>query len=127
MIMFSGILKGTVAMWLPARADVTLENLTHSMLNEPELDKTRDELAKRYENRGESYPYAGFIVGHEANRLMLKNCLLTAHTAYYEDKPAPASLASGSVRIARRELATVTFIPMTSALGFMRNVSIGRS
>ena len=73
------------------RADVTIENLTHKMLNEPELDKTRDELAKLYGNRGESYPYGGFIVGKNANRLTVKNCLLTSHTTYYEDKPATVS------------------------------------
>ena len=73
------------------RADVTLENITHKMLNEPELDTTRDELAKTYGNRGESYPYAGFIVGRSANRLTVKDCLLTSHTTYYEDKPATVS------------------------------------
>ena len=73
------------------RADVTLENLTHKMIDEPELDTTRDELAKNYGNRGESYPYEGFIVGRCANRLTIKNCLLTAHTTYYEDKPATVS------------------------------------
>lgn len=73
------------------RADVTLENLTHKMLREPELDKTRDELAKRFGNRGESYPYVGFIIGKNANRLTIKNCILTSHTTYYEDKPATVS------------------------------------
>ena len=73
------------------RADVTLENLTHKMLNEPELDKTRDELAEIYGSRGESYPYEGFIIGRNANRLTIKNCLLTSHTTYYEDKPATVS------------------------------------
>ena len=73
------------------RADVTIENITHKMLNEPELDKTRDELARIYGNRGESYPYEGFIIGRNANRLTLKNCLLTSHTTYYEDKPATVS------------------------------------
>ena len=73
------------------RADVTIENLTHRMINEPELDTTRDELAKNYGNRGESYPYGGFIVGKNANRLTVKDCLLTSHTTYYEDKPATVS------------------------------------
>ena len=73
------------------RADVTLENLTHRMIDEPELDKTRDELAKNYGNRGESYPYVGFIVTRNSNRITLKDCLLTAHTTYYEDKPATRS------------------------------------
>ena len=73
------------------RADVTLENITHRMIDEPELDTTRDELAKLYGNRGESYPYEGFIVGRSANRLTIKNCTLTSHTTYYEDKPATVS------------------------------------
>lgn len=73
------------------RADVTIENLTHKMLGEPELDTTRDELAKRYGNRGESYPYVGFIVARYCNRITVKNCLLTSRTTYYEDKPATVS------------------------------------
>lgn len=73
------------------RADVTLENITHRMIDEPELDKTRDELAKNYGNRGESYPYVGFIVTRNSNRITLKDCLLTSHTTYYEDKPATVS------------------------------------
>ncbi len=73
------------------RADVTIENITHRMIDEPELDTTRDELAKKYGNRGESYPYEGFIVGRCANRLTVKDCLLTSHTTYYEDKPATVS------------------------------------
>ena len=73
------------------RADVTIENFTHRMINEPELDTTRDELAKTYGNRGESYPYGGFIVTRNANRVTIKDCLLTSHTTYYEDKPATVS------------------------------------
>lgn len=73
------------------RADVTIENITHRMIDEPELDKTRDELAKKYGSRGESYPYEGFIVGRSANRLTIKDCTLTSHTTYYEDKPATVS------------------------------------
>ena len=75
------------------RADVTIENLTHKMINEPELatDTGKDELSKLYGGRDESYPYGGFIVSSRANRLTVKNCLLTSHTTYYEDKPATVS------------------------------------
>lgn len=69
------------------RADVTLENLTHKMLNEPELDKTRDELAEIYGSRGESYPYEGFIIGRNANRLTIKNCRHEAIMAYNSTRP----------------------------------------
>ena len=88
---FLGRWHGYERGFLISRADVTLENITHRMIDEPELDTTRDELAKTYGNRGESYPYEGFIVGRIANRLTLKNCRLTAHTTYYEDKPATVS------------------------------------
>lgn len=88
---FLGRWHGHYRGFIIERADVTLENITHKMLKEPELDKTRDELAKIYGNRGESYPYEGFIVARNSNRLTVKNCLLTSHTTYYEDKPATVS------------------------------------
>ena len=88
---FLGRWHGYSRGFIVERADVTIENITHKMINEPELDKTRDELAKTYGSRGESYPYAGFIVAKNANNITVKNCLLTSHTTYYEDKPATVS------------------------------------
>lgn len=75
------------------RADVTFENMTHKMLDEPPVitDSGMDELTPRYGERNESYPYQGFIVAMLANRLTIKDCLLTSHTTYYEDKPATVS------------------------------------
>ncbi len=88
---FLGRWHGYTRGFIVERANVTIENISHRMIDEPELDKTRDELAKRYGNRGESYPYAGFIVGKNANNITVKDCLLTTHTTYYEDKPATVS------------------------------------
>ena len=75
------------------RSDVTFENMTHKMLDEPPVvtDSGMDELTPRYGERNESYPYQGFIVAMLANRLTIKDCLLTSHTTYYEDKPATVS------------------------------------
>ena len=76
------------------RADVTIENISHRMIDEPPfvIDEGPDELSKRFAKRkNETYPYEGFIVGNTANRLTVKDCLLTSHTTYYEDKPATAS------------------------------------
>ncbi|MBQ3015937.1 MAG: hypothetical protein IJD79_04075 [Clostridia bacterium] len=75
------------------RADVTFENMTHKMLDEPPIitDSGMDELTSRFGERNESYPYQGFIVGMLANRLTIKDCRLTSHTTYYEDKPATIS------------------------------------
>ncbi len=75
------------------RADVLFENMTHKMLDEPPLvtDSGMDGLSARYGERNESYPYQGFIVGYLSNRLTIKNCMLTSHTTYYEDKPATVS------------------------------------
>jgi len=75
------------------RSDVVIENMTHKILDEPEmiLDSGKDELTPLFGERNESYPYQGFIVAVLANRLTVKNCLLTGHTTYYEDKPATVS------------------------------------
>ena len=76
-----------------SRADVTIENITHRMIDEPPfiIDEGPDELSKRFAKRNETYPYEGFIVARTANRLTIKDCLLTSHTTYYEDKPATES------------------------------------
>ena len=75
------------------RSDVTFENMTHRMIDEPPFitDSGKDALCERYAERTESYPYQGFIIGMLANRLTIKDCLLTSHTTYYEDKPATVS------------------------------------
>lgn len=75
------------------RSDVTFENMTHRMIDEPPVitDSGMDELTPRFGERNESYPYQGFIVAMLANRLTIKDCLLTSHTTYYEDKPATVS------------------------------------
>ena len=75
------------------RADVTFENITHKMIDEPPVitDSGMDELTPRFGERNESYPYQGFIVASVSNRLTIRDCLLTSHTTYYEDKPATVS------------------------------------
>lgn len=76
-----------------SRSDVVIENMTHKILDEPKmvLDSGKDDLTPMFGERNESYPYQGFIVAVLANRLTIKNCLLTGHTTYYEDKPATVS------------------------------------
>jgi hypothetical protein len=75
------------------RSNVTIENMTHRMIDEPPLvtDSGKDDLTPMFGERNESYPYQGFIVAMLANNLTIKNCLLTSHTTYYEDKPATVS------------------------------------
>ena len=76
-----------------SRADVTIENITHRMIDEPPFvtDDGPDEYSKRFAKRNESYPYEGFIVASMANRLTIKDCHLASHTTYYENKPATES------------------------------------
>ena len=76
-----------------SRSNVTLEGLTHRMIDEPKfvIDSGMDELSATYAERNESYPYMGFIVTSLANNVTIKDCLLTSHTTYYEDKPATKS------------------------------------
>ena len=88
---FMGRWHGYMRGFVVERADVTFENITHRMINEPDLRMDKDELAKIYGGRDESYPYVGFIVSRRANRLTLKDCILTSRTTYYEDKPATVS------------------------------------
>ena len=75
------------------RSDVVIENMTHRMIDEPDmvLDSGKDDLTPMFGERNESYPYQGFIVGMLCNRLTIRDCLLTGHTTYYEDKPATVS------------------------------------
>ncbi len=80
------------------RSNVTIENITHRMKNEPDFHTinkpgthTCDKYCKQYGSRQESYPYYGFFNITYTSNILVKNCSLTAHTAYYEDKPATGS------------------------------------
>lgn len=55
------------------------------------IDSGMDERSSRFWERNESYPYLGFIVTMLSNRVVIKDCPLTSHTTYYEDKPATVS------------------------------------
>lgn len=55
------------------------------------VDSGMDERSSRFWERNESYPYLGFIVTMLSNRVVIKDCPLTSHTTYYEDKPATVS------------------------------------
>ena len=83
------------------RSNVTIQNVKHTMKQEPTLnvhdadgkDKMgtlKDNYAK-YGTRDESYPYYGFFYIYTNYNFNAKNCILDGHTTYYEDKPATAS------------------------------------
>ena len=86
------------------RANVTIKNITHEMLDEPDLGwypeecgytpdaKYKDKNGNiSYGSRHESYPYYGFLYVDRAYNLQVLDTVLDGHTTYYEDKPATAS------------------------------------
>lgn len=106
------------------RPNVTIENLTHRMKNEPEFHEiinpathTCDGYCKDHGSRQESYPYYGFFLIEYTSNLLIKNCNLTGHTTYYEDKPAtgstggskPAPVPAGSYDFVVERSCNVTF------------------
>lgn len=58
------------------RSNVTVKNIDHGMLDEPEPTV----------NQSESYPYAGFLSIRQCNNVKVIDCELTGHTTYYEDR-----------------------------------------
>ena len=96
------------------RSNVTFENITHRMQDEPDIDTS-------FGNWGElkeSYPYYAFIFTAQTYNLLIKDCDLTAHTTYYEDKDATAStggvkpnpVAQGTYDIAVERSIDVRFV-----------------
>lgn len=69
------------------RSNVTVRNLEHSMLNEPDPTPAMCE----------SYPYAGFLRVCLCNNVKVCDCELTGHTTYYEDRSHIASNSSVSM------------------------------
>jgi hypothetical protein len=69
------------------RSNVTFQNITHRMQDEPDIDISYGYWGKLEE----SYPYYAFIFTERTYNLLIKNCDLTGHTTYYEDKPATES------------------------------------
>ena len=58
------------------RSNVTIKNLDHKMVDEPEITGLQNE----------SYPYGGFIYIVSTNNVKLLDCDLTGHKTYYEDR-----------------------------------------
>ena len=80
------------------RANVTLKNITHEMLDEPTIGTypadcgyIPDSKHANYGSRHESYPYYGFIFVEKSYNLNVLDTQLDGHTVYYEDKPATVS------------------------------------
>lgn len=84
------------------RFNSVLYDLTHRILEEPELDITYagddddNYLSSRYGSRRESYPYnRGFFYIKDTYNLLIENCSITGHTTYYEEKAGTASSNAG--------------------------------
>ncbi len=98
------------------RSNVTMQNVTHSMQDEPELDFENG--MGDYGGCNESYPYYAFIYTERTYNLLVKDCTITGHTTYYEDKPAtestggvkPAPVAAGSYDMAIERSINVHFL-----------------
>ena len=81
-----------------SRANVTIKDITHEMLDEPEFGSYPEDCGyipdskhDKYGSRHESYPYYGFIYVSKAHNLNVMDTVLDGHTTYYEDKPATVS------------------------------------
>ena len=96
------------------RSNVTLENITHRMQDEPDIDTSFGPWGELKE----SYPYYAFIFTAQTYNLLIKDCDLTGHTTYYEDKDATAStggvkpnpVAQGTYDIAVERSISVRFL-----------------
>ena len=111
------------------RSNVTIQNIKHRMKDEPEMHIVQnqnnhlecDEYCDNYGSRQESYPYYGFFFIQYTSNLLIKDCSLTGHTVYYEDKPAtgstggkvPAPVPAGSYDYVIERSCSVTFYNVT--------------
>ena len=111
------------------RPNVTVQNIKHRMKGEPEMHIVQnsnnhlecDEYCDNYGSRQESYPYYGFFFIQYTSNLLIKDCNLTGHTTYYEDKPAtgstggkvPPPVAAGSYDFVVERSCSVTFYNVT--------------
>ena len=111
------------------RANVTIEGITHRMIDEPDMcDPTLDGVGQnhvhdshcaKYGSRRESYPYYGFFLINYSTNLTIRDCSLTTHTVYYEEKPSTSSaedpdpVAAGSYDFVVERSCNVSFINVT--------------
>ena len=117
------------------RSNVTMENIKHRMKNEPNMHIIQnpanhqecDQYCQTHGSRQESYPYYGFFFIQFTSNLNIKDCSLTGHTVYYEDKPAtgttggkiPAPVPAGSYDFVVERSCSVNFYNVTQ--GFYEN------
>ena len=70
-----------------SRANVTIQNLHHTVVGEPEATPANN----NFNPRNESYPYYGFIFITESYNVLVKDSTLVGRKRYYEDKPITES------------------------------------
>ncbi len=95
------------------RANVTIKNITHGMVDQPIVLSNKDD-------KDGSYPYSGFFSIREAYNLRIEDCVLTGHTTYWERKAATESaggvggednfVAAGSYDLTVNDSTHITFI-----------------
>lgn len=68
------------------RSNTTVCDMTHRVLDEPDIPNTGYGRAADGKLR-QSYPYYGFVYYYNTYNSYAKNLALCAHTTYYEDKP----------------------------------------
>jgi hypothetical protein len=88
--------RGYVRKFKILRPNTTIRDMTHRLINEPDIPNTgygRGEDGKL----AQSYPYYGFLYFYNTYNSEAINVNLNAHTTYYEDKPtAKDPVAMGS-------------------------------
>ena len=112
------------------RTNATIRNVSHSMVDEPELGwyleesgYTPDSNHEKFGSRHESYPYYGFVYVLNSYNFELSDSELTGHKTYYEDKPATAStgwkipepVAMGTYDFVLEYSSNITFTNVTQA------------
>ncbi len=68
------------------RSNTTVCDMTHKMIDEPDIPNTGYGRGEDEKLR-QSYPYYGFVYFYNTFNSYAKNLALCGHTTYYEDKP----------------------------------------
>ena len=114
------------------RSNVTIKDIKHRMQKEPDMhiiqspathecDLGSGTVCQKFGSRQESYPYYGFFLIQYTSNLNIRDCNLTGHTTYYEEKPAtgstggkiPDPVAAGSYDYVVERSCNVSFYNVT--------------
>ncbi len=73
-----------------SRSNLTIKNVDHRMIDQPEVKSNMD-------NTNGSYPYGGFLSISGTYKLTVEDCELAGHVTYYEAKSGTESANQGGI------------------------------